>query len=104
MRELEKILGATMKVKIYKPTKNAMQSGKGNIKKWSLKYLDEDTRYVEPIMGWTGNKDPKSQLKLSFDTKEEAIAYAERNKLEYQVVEPQKAKVIIKAYSDNFTS
>jgi len=90
------------KVKIYKPAKNAMQSGKGNIKKWVLEFAKEDTRYIEPIMGWTGNSDTKRQLKLKFDSKEEAVNYAKRNKLEYKVIEPKQPKMIIKSYSDNF--
>lgn len=92
------------KVKIYRPTKNAMQSGKGNLKQWVVEFLQENTRYIEPVMGWTGNSDPKRQLKLKFDTKEEALNYAKNKKLEYTLIEPKQAKTIIKAYSDNFTS
>jgi hypothetical protein len=93
-----------MKVKIYKPAKNAMQSGKANTKKWLLEFCQKKTRFIEPIMGWTGNSDTKPQIHLAFDTKEEAIAYAKRNDLEYTVVLPEQPKIKIQAYSDNFIS
>jgi hypothetical protein len=89
-----------MSVKIYVPAKNAMQSGKGNIKKWHLEFEKDDTRYIEPIMGWTGNLDTTNQIKLRFDTKEEAIDYAERNGLSYDVIEPNKPKLKIQSYSE----
>ncbi len=91
-----------MKVKIYKPTKTAMQSGKQNTKKWVLEYTPANTRFIEPIMGWTGNADTKGQIKLKFDTEAEAIAYAKRKKLQFDVIEPKKPKVKIQAYAENF--
>lgn len=91
-----------MKVKIYRPTKNAMQSGKQNIKKWVVEYISHNTRFIEPLMGWTGNTDTKAQLKLKFDTKEEAIEYAKRKKLDFEVIEPKQPKTKIQAYADNF--
>lgn len=91
-----------MKAIIYQPTKNAMQSGKGNTKHWLLEFEQENSRYVEPIMGWTSNCDTKSQLKLKFKTKDDAIGYAKRKGIEYHVVEPNKPKMHIKAYADNF--
>lgn len=88
-----------MTVKIYKPTKNAMQSGKANIKKWLLEYEKEDTRFIDPIMGWTGNSDTKSQIRLKFDCEEDAVAYAKRNGLQYKVIEPKKPSVKIQSYA-----
>lgn len=92
-----------MKAKIYLPTKSAMQSGKANTKKWQLEFDAQNTRFIEPLMGWTANSDTKQQLKLSFDSKEDAIAYAQRNNLEFRVIEPKTSKIKIQAYSDNFT-
>ena len=89
-----------MSVKIYIPTKNAMQSGKGSLKTWHLKFENEDTRYVEPIMGWTGNADTKSQINLKFDSKDDAIKYAKRNGLDYKVVEPKKPTLKMQSYSE----
>ena len=91
-----------MKVKIYKPTKNAMQSGVANTKKWLVEPEQEDSRYIEPIMGWTGNSDMKQELRLTFDSKEEAIAFARKSGFEYQVIEPKTRKFIPKSYADNF--
>lgn len=91
-----------MSVKIYRPTKNAMQSGKANTKKWLLEFDAENTRFIEPIMGWTGNSDTRQQLKLTFDTMEQAVAYAKRKNLVYRVIEPKKAALHLQAYSDNF--
>jgi len=88
-----------MSVKIYIPAKNAMQSRKGNLKKWYLEHESKDTKYIEPIMGWTGNADTNRQIKLKFDSKEEAIKYAERNGLEYKVIEPNKPSLKLQSYA-----
>ena len=89
------------KVKIYKPTKTAMQSGKKNTKKWLIEF-DTFNSEVSPLMGWISSKDTMSEVKLEFDTKDQAINYAKKNNLNYYVLEPQKRKIIKKSYSDNF--
>ena len=89
------------KAKIYKPTKTAMQSGNRNTKKWLLEFDTLDTG-VNPLMGWESSKDTMSEVKLEFSTKEQAINYAEKNNLDYYIIEPQKHKIIKKSYSDNF--
>ena len=76
-----------------------MQSGKGSLKKWCLEHESKDTRYIDPVMGWTGNADTKRQVKLKFDSKEDAIKYAERNGLEYKVVEPKKPSLKLQSYA-----
>lgn len=91
-----------MKAKIYKPAKSAMQSGVRNTKLWLLEFEPVEKKFVEPLMGWTGSADTMQQLRLRFATKEEAIAYAEGKKIEYQVQEPKKRKQIKKSYADNF--
>ena len=91
-----------MKVKIYKPAKNAMQSGVANTKDWVVETEKENTRYIEPIMGWTGNSDMKKQLKFYFATKEAAIDFAERSGHEYEVIEPKQRKFVPKSYASNF--
>ena len=89
------------KAKIHKPAKTAMQSGKKNTRKWLLEFdtLNNDT---SPLMGWISSKDTMSEVKLEFDTKDQAIGYAKKNNLDYYVLEPQKTKIIKKSYSDNF--
>ncbi len=91
-----------MVARIYKPTRNAMQSGAAKTKHWVLEYEPESPRTVEPLMGYTCSVDMHSQIRLSFDTKEEAVAYAERNAIPYQVLEPHDVSRKKIAYSDNF--
>jgi hypothetical protein len=92
-----------MSVRIYKPARNAMQSGKAKYDNWVLEFVASAPRTVDPLMGWTSSADTRSQVKLTFDTREEAIAYCEREGLAYHVIpENPVAKVIKKSYSDNF--
>jgi len=91
-----------MTAKIYKPARTAMQSGSAKTKSWLLEFEPEEPRSVEPLMGWTSSADMKQQIKLSFGTKEEAIAYAERNGIAYRVYEPNEPTTKILSYSDNF--
>ena len=90
------------KAKIYIPTKNAMQSGLGKADKWIIEFNTKNTG-INPLMGWESSTDTLSELKLEFSTKELAIEYAKKNKIDFEVVEPQKRKIIKKAYADNFT-
>ncbi len=93
-----------MKVRIYRPTKSAMQSGKNNMKKWLLVPVENDvTRSINPLMGWTSVDSTKSQLKLFFATKDAAIEYARSQKFDYEVEEPEISSVKKKSYTANFT-
>jgi hypothetical protein len=92
-----------MVVRIYSPSKNPMQSGRGKLGRWVMEYIGSGTKTTEPLMGWTSSADTRSQIKLTFDNKEAAIAHAEKNNLEYVIQEPKTQKRIIRAYSDNFT-
>lgn len=89
------------KAKIYKPAKTAMQSGERNTKKWVLEF-DTLNKSVDPLMGWESSRDTMSEVKLEFDSKEQAIQYAKKNNYDYYVIESQKRKIIKKSYSDNF--
>jgi len=89
------------KAKIYKPSKTAMQSGKRNTKNWFLEFDTLNTG-INPLMGWNSSKDTMSEIKLEFDTKDQAINYAKKNKIDYYVVEPQESTIIKKSYADNF--
>ena len=90
------------KAKIFIPTKNAMQSGLGKSDKWIIEFNTKNTG-INPLMGWESSTDTLTELKLEFSTKELAIEYANKNKIDFEVVEPQKRKIIKKAYADNFT-
>jgi NADH dehydrogenase (ubiquinone) Fe-S protein 4 len=89
------------KAKIYKPTKTAMQSGLGKLDKWLLEFKTRDTGN-NPLMGWETSTDTLSELKLEFSTKEFAIEYAKKNKIEYDLVETNERRIVKKSYSDNF--
>ncbi len=91
-----------MEARIYQPTKTAMQSGRGNTKKWLLEYKPAEKKLAEPLMGWIGSGDTRTQLKLRFATKEEAVAYAERHGIPYTLTEPKIRAIRPKSYADNF--
>lgn len=92
----------TTKARIYQPTKTAMQSGKARTRQWVLEYDTADSRFVEPLMGWTGAAGTLGQLVLKFDTRDEAVAYADRKGIAYEIEEPQARKMNRRAYADNF--
>jgi hypothetical protein len=91
-----------MTARIYKPARTAMQSGPARTKDWVLEYEPEAAREIDPLMGWTSSRDMRSQLRLSFATKEEAVAYAERNGIPYRLAEPKLRAAVRKSYSENF--
>lgn len=92
-----------MKVKIYKPAKSAMQSGKAK-NKWLVEFVEEkNIRHISDLMKWTSVDNTMSQLEFAFRTKEEAVKFAQDNKFEYELIEPNKASFKKKAYADNFT-
>jgi hypothetical protein len=91
-----------MTARIYSPSRTAMQSGKAKTGNWVLEYEPEKPRKIDPLMGYTTSGDMKSQIRLSFDSKEEAVAYAERNGIAYRIEEPKEPKRRQISYSDNF--
>ncbi|MCV9965235.1 ETC complex I subunit [Pararhizobium sp. BT-229] len=91
-----------MSAKIYRPAKTAMQSGKAKTHLWVLEFDQEKPRTIDPIMGYTSSADTRQQVKLTFETAELAVAYAERNGIEYRVIAPKEATRKSVSYSDNF--
>ena len=91
-----------MTIKIYKPTKTAMQSGLRNTKQWLAEYISDSDNTKDNLMGWTSSVDTKSQIKIFFDTKDKAIEWAKHNNYQYFVEEPMIRKLKIKSYSSNF--
>jgi hypothetical protein len=91
-----------MTARIFMPAKNAMQSGEAKSKRWMLEFDQEIPREVEPLMGYTSSADMLQQVQLLFETKEEAIAYAEKNGIAYRVTEPKLREPKRLSYSDNF--
>lgn len=90
-----------MTATIYSPSKTAMQSGRYKTKKWLLEY-PPGLKHNDQLMGWVGSSDPVQNIKLFFDTKEQAVSFAQIQKLTFQVIELQIAKSLIKKYEDNF--
>jgi len=95
-----------MSARIYQPARNAMQSGQGKTKSWVLEFAPAEARSVDPLMGWTGSSDMNSQVKLTFESKEEAIEYATSKGLAYSVDEPKARKHVVRqgGYGDNFAT
>ncbi|ADZ70417.1 ETC complex I subunit [Polymorphum gilvum] len=91
-----------MVARIYRPAKTAMQSGKAKTQRWVLDYEPEIARSVEPLMGYTSSADMKQQIRLYFDSCEDAVAYARRNAIPYRVEPAKERKVRGASYSDNF--
>ena len=89
------------KAKIYIPNKNPMQSGNGKTYKWILEYETKDPSN-NPLMGWESSSDTYTELKLEFSSKELAINYAKKKKIDFEIIEPKKRKVVKKSYADNF--
>ncbi len=79
-----------------------MQSGNKKFDKWIIEFITEDTG-INPLMGWESSTDTYSELKLQFSSKDLAIEYAKKNKIEFEVIEPKNKKIVKKSYADNFT-
>ena len=79
-----------------------MQSGLGKLDKWIIEFKTKSTG-VNPLMGWESSTDTLSELKLEFSTKELAIEYAKKNKINFEIIEPNIRKITKKSYADNFT-
>ena len=89
------------KAKIYIPTKTAMQSGRGKLKKWVLEFVTKDSS-INPLMGWESSTDTLGEVILKFSSKDQAVEYAKNNDISYTVIEPKKKEFVIKSYADNF--
>jgi hypothetical protein len=91
-----------MDVRIYQPAKNAMQSGRAKTNIWILEYSPLSAVKADNLMGWTGGGDTRKQLQMKFDSKEQAVAFAKKKGLSFEVKEPKQRKLQIKSYADNF--
>jgi hypothetical protein len=91
-----------MLARIFRPAKTAMQSGKAKTRNWTLAFEPGAARLSDPLMGWTQTTDMDGQVHLSFETREEAVAYAQRRGIPFEVQADPETKRVIKAYADNF--
>ena len=86
---------------IYIPNKSPMQSGVAKKNKWVLEFITKDPT-KNPLMGWESSSDTLGEIKLEFSTKELAINYAKKKKIDFELIEPKKRKTVKKSYADNF--
>jgi hypothetical protein len=89
-------------VRIFNPAKTAMQSGRGKTREWVMTFEPKDRITADPMIGWVGSGDTGRQVRLSFETKDEAIAYARKHGYTYTVREAKERRIKPKAYADNF--
>jgi hypothetical protein len=90
--------------RIYRPSRSAMQSGYAKTKEWVLEYVPQKDKPIDPLMGWTGSTETSAQVRLSFATRDEAVAYAERRNIPFQVLEAKGRAHVIRngGYGENF--
>jgi hypothetical protein len=91
-----------MVARIYRPARNAMQSGKGKSNNWVLEFEAEERRIADPLMGWTSSGDTRQQVRLSFGTQQQAVEYALRHGIAYEILPEPVIRPQRKAYADNF--
>lgn len=92
-----------VEVRIYRPAPSVMQSGTARSQQWVLEFIPDAAPTTDFLMGWTGSVDPQSQVSLRFDTCAEAIAYAERQGLRYEIAQPHERRARPPSYAENFT-
>ena len=91
-----------MTIKIYKPSKSSMQSGLRKTKQWLAEYIPEKDKIKDSLMGWNSSLDTKEQIKIFFETKEQAIEWSKKNNEQFIVIEPKERKIKPKNYASNF--
>ena len=91
-----------VRARIFRQPKNAMQSGRAGTQDWVLEFEQDAAQTADPLMGWIGGGNTQTQVKLRFDTQDEAVDYAKKNDLLFSVELPRERKILPKSYSDNF--
>ncbi|PQM27138.1 ETC complex I subunit [Sphingopyxis lindanitolerans] len=91
-----------MKARIFQKPKNAMQSGRAGTQHWTLEFAPAEARKADPLMGWAGSGDTRRQIRLGFATRDEAVAYVEKNGIEVEITPTPVRTLKIQAYADNF--
>lgn len=91
-----------MEVRIFKPAKTAMQSGRGKIKDWVMEFEATDRQDADSLIGWVGSSDTRRQVTLHFNSEQEAVAYAKKHDYVYTVQKEKTRSIKPKAYADNF--
>jgi hypothetical protein len=90
------------RVRIYRPSKTAMQSGTAKTHRWILEYEPASRREPDPLMGWASAGDTLNEVHLKFESLDAAVAFAKKRGLDYTVTEPKPRTIRPKSYADNF--
>ena len=90
------------RARIFQPPKTAMQSGRAGTLHWVLEFVPALPERPDPLMGWSGGAGTRKQVRLRFDSRAEAVAYAERNAIPFDIEEPEQRVIKPKLYADNF--
>ena len=95
-----------MRARIYQPAKTAMQSGTAKTHQWVLEFAPASAREVDPLMGWTSSGDTQAKVRLRFESRAAAEAYATEKGIDFDVMEPKLRKPVIRArgYGENFAT
>jgi hypothetical protein len=95
-----------MRARIFQPARTAMQSGTAKTQGWVLEFAPASAREVDPLMGWTSSDDTQAQVRLRFDSREAAEAYATDRGIAFDVMEPKARKPILRprGYGENFAT
>jgi NADH dehydrogenase len=95
-----------MRARIYQPARSAMQSGMGKTRIWVLEFAPASSRSIDPLMGWTATDDTQTQVRLNFDSKNAALAYAAQKGIEAEVIESTPRKPVLRpgGYGENFAT
>ncbi len=91
-----------MLARISRPAKSAMQSGHARSRDWLLEFEPASARSPDPLMGWSSSSDMNGQVRMSFETREEAVAYAQAHGIAFELIPAKSQRQIVKAYADNF--
>jgi hypothetical protein len=92
----------TIHARIFRPTRTATQQGGALTHEWVLEFAPAQRRLHEPLMGWVSSGDTRSQIRLRFQTREEAETYATQNAIAFEVEEPKIKAIRPKSYAANF--
>ncbi len=91
-----------MTARIYQQPKHAMQSGKAHTDEWVIEFAPSEARFADPLMGWTGSSDTRSQVRMTFPSKDAATAYADKNGITARIHASPPKRLKLQAYADNF--
>jgi ETC complex I subunit conserved region len=93
----------TRVAKIYRPARNAMQSGKAKTKQWLLEFEPTSARSNYEVTGWVSSSDMDQEIQIAFETSEDAVRYAKSNNIEYTLLQPKEPKKAKRSYASNFS-